>query len=137
MVSLSIASIAPAATATVAAITSGERFLKIAYPQKDAIAEMIVMPAQMPKIYLTERPDFFMPVVLDSDSGMLDKKIAIMAAVLTAPPCIILTPIAMDSGIPSSKEPNAIANPLPPSSDSEGCLPPDRLRCFAPFLLKK
>src|SRR4051812_11599145 len=119
MVSLSMASIAPAATATVAAITSGDKFLKIAYPQKEAMLEITVIPIHIPKIYLTERPAFFMPVVLDKDSGMLDRKMAITAAVLTAPPCIMLTPIAMDSGMPSSKEPNAMANPLPLSSDSE------------------
>jgi len=48
---------------------------------------------------------------------------AATATALTAPPPIMVTPITIDSGTPSSRAPTAMASPLPPSSASEGCLP--------------
>lgn len=76
------------------------------------------MPIHRLKTYVAERPAFRMPAALESPSGTLDKKIAITATKLTTGPPIMLTPITIDSGIPSSRAPTAIAIPL---SSSEGC----------------
>ncbi len=57
---------------------------------------------------------------------------AATATVLTTPPFSIDRPITIDSGMPSSRAPTAIARPLPLSSASDGCWSPERLRCFAP-----
>jgi hypothetical protein len=50
IVSLSIASMAPAATAIVAAMTSGDNPLKMVYPQNDASPDIRVIPSQTPKM---------------------------------------------------------------------------------------
>jgi hypothetical protein len=59
-----------------------------------------------------------MPDAPDRPSGTFERKIAITATQLTAVPPIILTPITMDSGMPSSNAPTAMASPLP---ESDGC----------------
>src|SRR5206468_3290418 len=107
IVSESIARMAPAATAVVAAITSGENLLKTEYPTTDATDEIIAIPAQTPKTYPAERPAFFIPAELDNPSGRLDKKIAATATIPTEPPPISVTPMAIDSGMPSINAPNA------------------------------
>ena len=72
-----------------------------------------------------------MPAALESPSGMLERNIAATATKLTTPPESSERPITMDSGIPSSSAPSAIAVPLPESSLSRGCLS-ERFRCRAP-----
>ena len=51
----------------------------------------------MIKPYAAERPAFFMPAALDKPSGRFDRKMAITATRLTAPPCSRLSPMTMDS----------------------------------------
>src|ERR1051326_6015388 len=96
IVSASMARIAPAATAVVAAITSTEKLLKSTYPRYDANAEMTAIAVHTPKTYFGERCAFFIPDELDSASGMFEIKIAATVTALTAPPLIMLTPIAID-----------------------------------------
>ena len=62
-------------------------------------------------MYLTECPAARMPVAEDNPSGRLDSATAAMNARLGAPPCRKVTPIAADSGIPSSSAPSASAVP--------------------------
>ena len=66
------------------------------------------------------------PVAADSDSGTLERNTATTTATLTPPPCSSETPIAADSGIPSSTAPSTIPAAAPP-----GPGPLERLR-FAP-----
>ncbi len=87
--------------------------------------------AHMPKIELKLHPAFFIPAVLDKPSGILEINMATTVAMLTAPPVIMVNPIAMDSGIPSITEPTAIAMLLL-SDDSDFNCSPERLRCLAP-----
>src|SRR4051794_16585765 len=101
MVSESIAKIAPAATAVVAAMTSALKRLKITNPQSDAIPQITAMMLQRVKTYDAGLLAFFIPAALDSPSGMFERKMAITATVLTTPDLIILTPITIDSGMPS------------------------------------
>src|SRR3954462_10608211 len=133
MVSTSIDKIAPAATAMVAAITLALKCRKAVYPTNAAIPEITAIAPHTPNTYLRERPACFIPAELESPSGTFERKTAATVTRLTAPPEIMLTPMAIDSGIPSSKAPTAIANPLPSLSCSDGCWSPERLRCFAPF----
>src|SRR4051812_9968247 len=90
------------------------------------------MPPHSPKTYRGVRPAFLMPAELESPSEMLDRKMAVTATQLTAPPLSRLSPMTTDSGTPSSSDPTAMARPLPLSSASDGCRLPDRLRCLAP-----
>jgi len=53
---------------------------------------------------------------------------------LTAPDSIMLTPITIASGIPSIKDPRAIASPLPFFSFSDFCFSPYLFRCLPPAL---
>ena len=89
---------------------------------------------QTPKTYRADRPASFIPAELDKPSGRFDKKMAATVATLTAPPCRTLNPIAIDSGMPSSSAPSAIATPLPSCSCSLACWSPERFRCLAPRL---
>ncbi len=59
-------------------------------------------------------------------------KTATSMAGLIPPPASRPTPRTTDSGSPSSNAPTAMAVPLPGASCSEGCWPPDLLRCLAP-----
>src|SRR4051812_41390693 len=90
------------------------------------------MPAHSPKTYAADRPALRMPAELDRPSGTLDTKIATTATQLTAPPASIDVPMTIDSGIPSSSAPTAMAVPLPGCSSSDACCFPDRLRWSAP-----
>ncbi|MES1182955.1 MAG: hypothetical protein ABUL60_04020 [Myxococcales bacterium] len=54
-----------------------------------------------------------MPAALLEPSGTLLRKVAMTATMLTAPPFINESPITIDSGLPSSRAPTAIASPLP------------------------
>src|SRR5215212_7911760 len=131
MVSAIMAKIAPAATASVAATTTGENPEKMLYPARLAIDEMTAMPDHRPNTYVPDRPAFFMPAALDNPSGTFERNIAVTATRLTAPPCIIETPLTIDSGIPSNSAPTAIASP--PSSDCLGPPAlPDLFRCCPP-----
>ncbi|NJM15642.1 MAG: hypothetical protein HC896_09955 [Bacteroidales bacterium] len=129
MVSTSIAKTAPAANAMLAAITSGEKVWKILKPGIDATPEIIDIPTHIPKIYKADRPACFMPAALDNASGTFERKIATAATIFTTPPCSILNPIAIASGIPSINAPIAIAFPLPSFSDAFVCF----LERFRPF----
>lgn len=60
-----------------------------------------------------DRPLCFMPEELASPSGMLEMKIAVTVTVLIPLPSSMLNSMAMDSGIPSSRAPTAMAAPLP------------------------
>ncbi|QCR22091.1 hypothetical protein C1N53_06880 [Pontibacter sp. SGAir0037] len=91
------------------------------------------MPPHTKKTYGSFLPASFMPEALESPSGRFDSPTAITVTTLTAPPLMKPMPSTIDSGIPSTKAPTARASPLPASSCSEGCRPPDRFRCFAPF----
>src|SRR5512140_552272 len=88
-----MARMAPAATAVVAATSSGETPRNSVYPTHAAMPEAIVIAIHTPNTYSAERPAFFMPAALDRPSGMLERKIAITATRLTAPPCSSLSPI--------------------------------------------
>ena len=90
------------------------------------------MPVHTANTYCLDRPAFFIPAELESPSGTFDRNTAATVTMLTAPPAIMLTPIAIDSGIPSSRAPTAIASPLPGCSDSDACWVPDRFLCRAP-----
>ena len=64
----------------------------------------------------------------DNDSGTFDRNTAATTAALTAPPLSRLTPIATDSGTPSSSAPTTIAAAEPPC-----CWPPERFRWLPPL----
>lgn len=49
------------------------------------------MLSHTPNIYFADLPFFFIAEVLEKLSGIFERKMAITAAVLTAPPAIILT----------------------------------------------
>lgn len=77
-----------------------------------------------------------MPAALESPSGMLEMKMAATVTTLTPAPASRLRPIATESGMPSGRAPTAMAAPLPSASLSDGCRPPERFRCFAPYRLR-
>ena len=89
---------------------------------------MIATHSQM--MYLTLWPAARIPVDEDSPSGRLDSATAAMNARLGEPPCRNVTPIAADSGIPSSSAPRASAVPEAAAAPAAGAT--DILRFRAP-----
>ena len=68
---------------------------------------MIAIAAHTPKMYVSDRPAFFIPTELDSPSGMFERKIAMTATQLTEPPASIVVPITTDSGILIQQRPDS------------------------------
>ena len=83
-----------------------------------------------PRMYAVDRPLAFMPALADMDSGMFERNTATTTGMPTLPPPSRLTPIAADSGIPSSSAPRTRAvEPAPTCGPPIGCfcwLPPRR-----------
>ena len=64
---------------------------------------------------LRAQPDFSSPVVAAIASGRFERNTAAIRATLTPPPSTSVTPITIDSGIPSSTIPSTSASGEPAS----------------------
>lgn len=128
MVSTSMARIPPADRARATAVTGVGNYWNTVKPRMEDKPVIIAITNHKINTLNAFHPSFFISAELDRPSGMLDKNTATMVAVLTPVPPIMVSPRAMDSGIPSITEPATIAAPLP--SKSAGLW--DRFRCLAP-----
>lgn len=66
-------------------------------------------------------------------SARFDRKMAMAATMLTAPPCSRLKPMTIDSGMPSISAPTAMTVPLFVVCCGADAGLSERLRCFAPY----
>ena len=134
IVSTTIARIAPAAIASMEAITVDCSGASKRQPSAEAMAEASAIANQRARIAAGRWPAFFIPVALARPSGTLDRNTATTATRLTPLPGSRLTPITTASGMPSRSAPSASENPLLPSALIAW---PARLRCFAPTLVSR
>src|SRR3954468_19482948 len=97
--------IAPPGTAWPVPTPAGDEPPSKAYPSAAAPVDAAATAPHRPRMYAVDRPLAFMPDEAERPSGMLERKTAATTATPTPPPSMRLTPIAADSGMPSSSAP--------------------------------
>src|SRR3954447_3359145 len=104
------------------AVIDGDAPRSNAKPAAAAAVDARRTATQSPRMYPVLRPEAFIPDDADRDSGMFERKTAATTATPTPPPLMRLTPIAADSGMPSSSAPSTRAAAPAPSWGPFGLL---------------
>jgi hypothetical protein len=123
IVSASIVNTAPPAKASTNATVLADASSSSAKPARDERPATTVTSTQSQRILDRIHPALDRPVVAATASGRFDRKTAASTATLTPSPVRRLSPITIDSGMPSSTIPSTIARGEP-----SACSPPERLR---------